>query len=75
VFHNDGAQIQSFDLTPSGHELWFSDVSGGVTHLDLREDKSKSRWYQLSGAKIGCVNINPVDTNFLLTASNSKALR
>ncbi|KAI0341807.1 WD40 repeat-like protein [Trametopsis cervina] len=75
VFDNDGIAIQSFDLTPSGHELWFSDKSGGVTHLDLREDKSKARWYQLSADKIGCVSINPVDPMFLLTASNSRALR
>ncbi|KAI0692398.1 WD40-repeat-containing domain protein [Cytidiella melzeri] len=75
VFHNEDIQLQSIDLTPTGHELWASDVSGGVTHLDLREDKSKARWYQLSANKIGCVSINPVDPVFLLTASNSKALR
>ncbi|KAI0093549.1 WD40-repeat-containing domain protein [Irpex rosettiformis] len=75
VFHNDGVHVQSFDIAPNGHEMWLSDRAGGVTHLDLREDKSKSRWYQLSANKIGCVSINPVNPVFLLTASNSKALR
>ncbi|KAI0810927.1 WD40-repeat-containing domain protein [Irpex lacteus] len=79
LIHTEDLHIQSFDLTPSGHEIWLSDRSGGVTHLDLREDnkggKGKGRWYQLSAAKIGCVSVNPVDPVFLLTASNSRALR
>ena len=63
------------DMTPSGHELWLSDDTGGLSHVDLREDNSKARWYQLSDNKIGSVSINPVDTSFLLTASNSRVLR
>lgn len=63
------------DITPTGHELWLSDDTGAVTHLDTREDKSKARWYQLSDNKIGSVSINPVNPNFLLTASNSRVLR
>lgn len=74
VFSHE-SQISSFDLLPHGHEMWISDVDGGVTHLDLREDKSKARWYGLSDKKIGCISVNPVNTNFLLTASNSRALR
>lgn len=55
--------------------MWISDAAGGVTHLDLRQDKSKAKWYQLSDQKIGCVSVNPSRPDFLLTASNSKELR
>lgn len=67
--------ISSIDLTPKGNEMWISDSLGGLTHLDLREDDSKARWYQLSDQKIGSVSINPVNPNFLLTASNSRVLK
>ncbi|KAJ3719734.1 WD40-repeat-containing domain protein [Lentinula raphanica] len=75
VFSNDETLICSMDFAPSGHELWISDAAGGVTHLDLRQDKSKGTWYQLSQAKIGSLSVNPTRENFLLTASNSKELR
>lgn len=52
-----------------------SDALGGVTHLDLREDKSKARWYGLSDQKIGSLSLNPTQPNFMVTASNSRALR
>ena len=67
--------ISSFDLVPSGHEMWISDAIGGLTHLDLREDKSRARWYQLSDQKIGSVSINPRRPEFLVTASNSRSLK
>lgn len=75
LYHDESALPTALDLPPHGHEMWISDTNGGVTHLDLREDKSKARWYQLSEDKIGCVSINPVDPNFFLTASNSRVLR
>jgi hypothetical protein len=58
--------------------MWISDTLGGLTHLDLREEngaKKKPRWYGLSEQKIGCVSANPRDPHFLLTASNSRALK
>ena len=75
VYSTDDSVISSIDLPPTGNEMWMSDALGGLTHLDLREDKSKARWYQLSDQKIGSVSINPVDTHFLLTASNSRILK
>ncbi|KAJ3989377.1 WD40-repeat-containing domain protein [Lentinula detonsa] len=75
IFTNDETLISGMDVVPSGHEMWISDAAGGVTHLDLRQDKSKGKWYQLSDQKIGSVSINPSRENFLLTASNSKELR
>ncbi|KAE9409689.1 WD40 repeat-like protein [Gymnopus androsaceus JB14] len=75
VFTNDDVMISSIDVVPSGHEMWIADINGGVTHLDLREDKSKGKWYQLSNQKIGCVSVNPTRPNFLLTASNTRELR
>ncbi|KAJ4475167.1 WD40-repeat-containing domain protein [Lentinula edodes] len=75
IFTNDETLICSMDLVPNGHEMWISDAAGGVTHLDLRQDKSKAKWYQLSDQKIGCVSVNPSRPDFLLTASNSKELR
>ncbi|OBZ75937.1 Trafficking protein particle complex subunit 10 [Grifola frondosa] len=67
---SDEVLISSIDLPPSGHEMWISDASGGVTHLDLRQDKSKARFYQLSDTKIGSVSVNPTNPQFLVTASN-----
>ncbi|KAI0322216.1 WD40-repeat-containing domain protein [Amylostereum chailletii] len=75
VFSTDDLLINSIDVPPATHEMWLSDAAGGVTHLDLRQDKSKARWYQLSDQKIGCISANPQNPSFLLTASNSRLLR
>ncbi|KAI0065378.1 WD40 repeat-like protein [Artomyces pyxidatus] len=75
VFSTDDVLVTSFDIPPASHEMWVSDTSGGLTHLDLREDKSRARWYQLSEQKIGCVSVNPVNPAFLVTASNSRSLK
>lgn len=75
MFSNDGVMINSIDLTPEGHEMWISDSQGGVTHLDLRLDKSKAVWYGLSDAKIGTVSVNPTRSHYLMTASNSRTMR
>ena len=72
---DDDVLISSIDLTPTGQEMWVSDARGGLTHLDLRQDKSKARWFGLSDVKIGTVSINPRDPCFLLTASNSRVLK
>ncbi|KAF8163343.1 WD40-repeat-containing domain protein [Crassisporium funariophilum] len=71
----DGVLICSIDLPPTGQEMWIADGAGGITHLDLRNDKSAARRYALSEVKIGCVSINPTRPNFLLTASNSRYLK
>lgn len=75
IYHEENALPTTLDLPPHGHEMWIADTNGGVTHLDLRQDKSKARWYQLSEDKIGCCSINPVQTHLLLTTSNSRVLR
>jgi hypothetical protein len=71
----DDTLINSFDIPPDSHEMWISDAAGGLTHLDMREDKSKAKWYQLSDQKIGSVSVNPLEPSFLLTASNSRVLK
>ncbi|EPQ58018.1 WD40 repeat-like protein [Gloeophyllum trabeum ATCC 11539] len=75
IHSTEDVLISSIDLPPAGHEMWISDALGGISHLDLREHPSKARWYGLSDQKIGCVSINPVNPQYLLTASNSRALR
>ncbi|KAF8636726.1 hypothetical protein AX17_003529 [Amanita inopinata Kibby_2008] len=75
VYSTNERLICSIDLNPFGHELWLSDGVGGVTHLDLRQHKSKASWYALSDQKIGCISINPAKPHFLLTASNSRYLK
>ncbi|THH29638.1 hypothetical protein EUX98_g4552 [Antrodiella citrinella] len=76
IFATEGnTLIHSVDLPPTGNEMWISDSSGGLTHLDLREDKSKARWHGVSTHKIGTVSINPANPHFLLTASNNRFLR
>ncbi|KAF9013865.1 WD40-repeat-containing domain protein [Cyathus striatus] len=72
---DDKVLISSIDLPPTGHEMWFSDANGGVTHIDLREQKSRARRYELSDQKIGCLSVNPTKPHFILTASNSRFLK
>ncbi|KAG6898377.1 hypothetical protein C0992_009052 [Termitomyces sp. T32_za158] len=72
--NEDGTLISSIDLDPTGNEMWLSDSLGGVTHLDLRENESKTRWYGLSEQKIGCISLNPTRPHFLLTASNNRSI-
>ena len=74
VFSLDESLICSIDIDALGHGMWVSDGEGGVSHLDLRQHKSKAKRYFLSEAKIGCASINPTRPNFLLTASNSRYL-
>jgi len=71
----DKVLITSMDLPPASHEMWLSDAEGWVTHLDLREDKSKKRAYQLSEQKIGCVSVNPRTPTLILTSSNNRTLK
>ena len=71
----DKVLITSMDLPPASHEMWLSDAEGWLTHLDLREDKSKRRSYQVSEQKIGCVSVNPTNPSFVLTASNNRSLK
>ena len=71
----NGNLISCIDLPATGQEIWMADASGGVTHIDLREEKSSARRYELSEVKIGSISVNPTRTNFLLTASNSRFLK
>lgn len=75
VFAMEKVLITSMDVPPASHELWLSDAEGWVTHLDLREDKSKRRAYQLSDQKIGCVSVNPTNPRLILTSSNNRVLK
>jgi len=75
IFSSGETLISCIDIPYHGNEMWISDASGGLTHLDLREDKSKAKWYQLSDQKIGSVSINPANPHFLVTASNSRAMK
>ena len=71
----DKVLITSMDLPPASHEMWLSDAEGWLTHLDLREDRSKWRAYQVSDQKVGCVSVNPTNPTFILTASNNRSLK
>jgi len=71
----DGSLINSFDILPNGHEIWISDADGYVTHADLREKKSRAMRYQLSDQKIGCVSVNPIRNEAILTSSNNRTLK
>lgn len=71
----DEVLINSFDISPTGNEIWASDELGGLSHIDLREEKGKARRWELSDKKTGCVSINPVQPHLLLVSSNSRTLR
>jgi WD repeat-containing protein 76 len=75
IYALDAELVTSMDMPPSGNEVWLSDTGGQVTHLDLREDKSNARSYQLSPNKIGNLSLNPQHPHFLLTASNSRIMK
>ncbi|THH05759.1 hypothetical protein EW145_g4564 [Phellinidium pouzarii] len=75
VFAIEDRLISSFDLPPTGQELWISDAKGGLTHVDLRQDKSTACRWELSDQKIGCVSINPSNPDMLLLASNDRSLK
>jgi len=75
IFSSGDALINSIDFDPAGRVVWISDAAGGITHFDTRMDQSKAIWYGLSGEKVGSVSVNPTRPTFLLTASNSRALR
>ncbi|KAH0826908.1 WD40 repeat-like protein [Lanmaoa asiatica] len=75
IYSSSNVLITSLELIPSGHEMWISDVAGGVTHLDLREGPGHARWYGLSNQKIGSVSINPTSPHLILAASNSRYLK
>ena len=75
VYSTGHVLITSMDVVPTGHEIWFADANGGLTHLDLRQSRGKERWYEVSDHKVGSVSINPTNPHFLVTASNSRLLR
>ncbi|KAG8958736.1 hypothetical protein FRC03_008858 [Tulasnella sp. 419] len=78
IYHLEDTLLSSFDIVPGGNEIWVSDAAGGLSRIDLREDKDKARRWQLNERvtqKIGCVSINPVTPHFLVTASNERSLR
>ncbi|KAG8896634.1 hypothetical protein FRB99_008791, partial [Tulasnella sp. 403] len=77
LFYLEDELISSFDLPPTGNEVWISDTSGGLSHIDMRESIKACRRWDVNGTghKIGCVSINPVSTYFLVTASNDRHLR
>ncbi|KAG7092509.1 hypothetical protein E1B28_008860 [Marasmius oreades] len=74
---DDGVLVCSVDLPASGNEMWISDTAGGLTHLDLRQPKSKARWYGIAELKqkVGCVSVNPTRPHFLATASLSRVMQ
>ena len=72
----DGVLISCVDLNPNGHEMWIADAQGGLTRLDLRQDKTKAHRFQMTAKeKIGSVSVNPTTPHFLLGASNDRTLR
>ena len=75
IFSSGDILINSIDFDPAGRVMWISDAAGGITHFDIRMDKSKAIRYGLSGEKVGSVSVNPTRPHFLLTASNSRTLR
>lgn len=75
IFSSSDTLITSIDLPPSGHEMWISDVSGALTHYDLREGEKHARRYELSNNKIGSVSVNPTSPHLLITASNDRFVR
>ncbi|KZT68200.1 WD40 repeat-like protein [Daedalea quercina L-15889] len=75
LYSIDETLITCIDLPVTGNEIWIADAAGGLTHLDLREDKSKARQYQVSDHKIGSVSVNPVVPHYLVTASNNRVMK
>jgi len=67
--------ISSFDLTPSGDDIWISDTQGGLTHIDQREGARGARRQVNEKEKIGCVSVNKCQPHLLLTSSNDRMVK
>ena len=67
--------INSFDVAPTGDEIWVSDAEGGLTHVDKREGGRGARLQVNVKDKIGCVSVNQRQPHLLLTASNDKMVQ
>jgi hypothetical protein len=70
-----GILINSFDLAPSGDDMWVSDAQGGLTHVDQREGGRGARKQVNEKEKIGCVSVNKQQPHLLLTSSNDRMVK
>ncbi|EIW85143.1 WD40 repeat-like protein [Coniophora puteana RWD-64-598 SS2] len=75
LFSSEDTLVSNIDLAPNQHEMWISTANGTIINLDLRQDKSKARWYDLQDQKIGSISVNPTNPHYLLTASNNRTLK
>jgi len=70
-----GILINSFDISPSGDDMWVSDAKGGLTHVDQREGGRAARRQVNDKEKIGCVSVNRQQPHLLLTSSNDRMVK
>jgi hypothetical protein len=70
-----GILINSFDISPSGDDMWISDAKGGLSHVDQREGGKAARRQLNDKEKIGCVSVNKQQPHLLLTSSNDRFVK
>jgi hypothetical protein len=75
VYALEGVLPCSIDVTGAGHEIWLSDASGMVSHIDLRASGKEVRQWQLSAVKIGSISVNPARQHTILCGSNDRTMK
>ncbi|CAG8519205.1 5385_t:CDS:2 [Acaulospora morrowiae] len=68
-------QLSCIDFHPSSKVMYFSTNEGKFGIKDLREPIETYRGYTLHDKKIGCVSVNPIKPELLVTSSLEKSLR
>ncbi|CAG8507560.1 3147_t:CDS:10 [Paraglomus occultum] len=61
--------------TIDGNVIYCSNIGGQLEVKDIREPINLHTVYQLHDRKIGCVSVNPVKNDYLITASLDRTMR
>ncbi|OZJ03733.1 hypothetical protein BZG36_04149 [Bifiguratus adelaidae] len=64
----------SIDTNREGNTIYFSTQHGEVGFHDTREKLGVFKSYQIAPKKIGCIQLNPIDNNYMVTSCNDKTV-
>ncbi|CAG8800252.1 15789_t:CDS:1, partial [Gigaspora rosea] len=67
--------LSSMDMDPNGQIIYLSTNHGQFGIKDIREPAEKFTEYKLHQNKIGCISINKIHPQYLVTSSKDKSMR
>ncbi|KAF0391066.1 WD40 repeat-like protein [Gigaspora margarita] len=67
--------LSSMDMDPNGQRIYFSTNHGHFGIKDIREPAEKFTEYKLHEDKIGCISINKIHPQYLVTSSRDRTMR